>query len=106
MPFQAQRCCWLVQLSGSMIAPPAHTDVSGLGARPHLGRKQLCGAQTGTVMISQLPGAWPERPGSATLPFFGVVPVIVDDKARAGFLGLCAGPTGLRSRAFRRVCLL
>jgi hypothetical protein len=39
-------------------------------------------------MISPLPGAWPERPGSATLPFFGVVPVIVDDKARAGFLGL------------------
>ena len=33
-------------------------------------------------MMSPLPGAWPEKPGSATLPFFGVVPLIVDDKAR------------------------
>ena len=33
-------------------------------------------------MIAPLPGAWPERPGSATLPFFGVVPILVDDKAR------------------------
>ena len=64
------------------------------------------GAQTGTVMISPLPGAWPERPGSATLPFFGVVPVIVDDKARSGFPGLCASPTGPRSGACRCVCLL
>ena len=33
-------------------------------------------------MMAPLPGAWPERPGSATLPFFGVVPLLVDDKAR------------------------
>jgi acetyl-CoA synthetase len=33
-------------------------------------------------MITPLPGAWPCVPGSATLPFFGVLPVILDDKVR------------------------
>lgn len=36
--------------------------------------------ETGAHMITPLPGAWEEKPGSATLPFFGVQPVIVDDK--------------------------
>jgi len=31
-------------------------------------------------MISPLAGVWPEKPGSATLPFFGVVPAVLDDK--------------------------
>ena len=31
-------------------------------------------------MITPLPGAWPEKPGSATFPFFGVEPVLVDEK--------------------------
>ena len=34
--------------------------------------------ETGGVLISPLPGATPCKPGSATLPFFGVRPVIVD----------------------------
>ncbi|MBL8681057.1 MAG: acetate--CoA ligase [Myxococcales bacterium] len=33
--------------------------------------------ETGAVMISPLPGAVPTKPGSATLPFFGVVPDVV-----------------------------
>lgn len=36
--------------------------------------------ETGAAMITPLPGAWPCLPGSATLPFFGVLPVILDDK--------------------------
>ncbi|MBT8151371.1 MAG: acetate--CoA ligase [Gammaproteobacteria bacterium] len=36
--------------------------------------------ETGTVMISPLPGAMDLKPGSATLPFFGVEPVILDDQ--------------------------
>ena len=36
--------------------------------------------ETGGHMITPLPGLWEERPGSATLPFFGVLPVILDDK--------------------------
>jgi acetyl-CoA synthetase len=35
--------------------------------------------ETGGIMITPLPGATPAKPGSATLPFFGVVPEVVDD---------------------------
>ena len=34
--------------------------------------------ETGGIMISPLPGAIATKPGSATLPFFGIVPAIVD----------------------------
>ena len=34
--------------------------------------------ETGGIMISPLPGAIATKPGSATLPFFGIKPVIVD----------------------------
>jgi len=34
--------------------------------------------ETGAIMITPLPGATPTKPGSATLPFPGVVPEIVD----------------------------
>src|SRR6202043_2417952 len=34
--------------------------------------------ETGGIMITPLPGAIATKPGSATLPFFGVVPQIVD----------------------------
>lgn len=35
--------------------------------------------ETGGILISPLPGATPTKPGSATLPLFGVQPVIVDE---------------------------
>ncbi|CAG8630012.1 11777_t:CDS:2 [Paraglomus brasilianum] len=34
--------------------------------------------ETGSIVISPLPGAIPTKPGSATVPFFGVDPVILD----------------------------
>jgi acetyl-CoA synthetase len=34
--------------------------------------------ETGAIMITPLPGATPTKPGSGTLPFFGVVPEVVD----------------------------
>ena len=34
--------------------------------------------ETGGIMISALPGAIDQKPGSATLPFFGIQPAIVD----------------------------
>jgi acetyl-CoA synthetase len=34
--------------------------------------------ETGGILITPLPGAIAQKPGSATKPFFGVVPVIVD----------------------------
>ncbi|MFT6033007.1 MAG: acetyl-CoA synthetase [Arenicella sp.] len=36
--------------------------------------------ETGGVMIAPLPGAIDAKPGSATLPFFGVEPVLLDDE--------------------------
>ncbi|MFP4147104.1 MAG: acetate--CoA ligase [Halorhodospira sp.] len=36
--------------------------------------------ETGSILITPLPGATDLKPGSATLPFFGVEPQLVDDK--------------------------
>ena len=36
--------------------------------------------ETGGILISPLPGATPLKPGSATRPFFGVEPVVLDDQ--------------------------
>ena len=36
--------------------------------------------ETGGVMITPLPGVTETKPGSATLPFFGVVPELLDDE--------------------------
>ncbi len=38
--------------------------------------------ETGGILISPLPGATHLKPGSATLPFFGVEPALVDDQGR------------------------
>jgi acetyl-CoA synthetase len=38
--------------------------------------------ETGGIMITPLPGATPTKPGTATLPFFGVVPEVVDDQGK------------------------
>src|SRR6195256_3140401 len=38
--------------------------------------------ETGGILITPLPGATRLKPGSATLPFFGVIPQIVDDKGK------------------------
>jgi acetyl-CoA synthetase len=38
--------------------------------------------ETGAIMITPLPGATPTKPGSATLPFYGVEPVLLDEQGR------------------------
>ena len=38
--------------------------------------------ETGGIMISPLPGATPAKPGAATLPFFGIVPEVVDQQGK------------------------
>ena len=38
--------------------------------------------ETGTILITPLPGAIPTKPGSATLPFFGVDAAIVDERGQ------------------------
>jgi acetyl-CoA synthetase len=39
--------------------------------------------ETGGIMITPLPGATPTKPGTATLPFFGILPEVVDDQGNA-----------------------
>ena len=46
--------------------------------------------ETGGILISPLPGAIPQKPGSATLPFFGVKPEIVDADGKV-LVGACTG---------------
>jgi acetyl-CoA synthetase len=36
--------------------------------------------ETGSIMITPLPGAIPTKPGSATLPFFGIDAAVVDER--------------------------
>ena len=38
--------------------------------------------ETGSILISPLPGATPTKPGSATRPFFGVAAAVVDKEGR------------------------
>jgi acetyl-CoA synthetase len=51
--------------------------------------------ETGGILITPIPGATPLKPGSATRPFFGVEPVIVDNDGKrvegAGAGNLCLG---------------
>ncbi len=46
--------------------------------------------ETGGILISALPGAMDLKPGSASLPFFGVEPLILDDKGVV-LEGPCSG---------------
>ncbi|MFC3149606.1 acetate--CoA ligase [Litoribrevibacter euphylliae] len=46
--------------------------------------------ETGGVLITPLPGATPVKPGSATRPFFGVQPAIVDNEGNL-LDGVCEG---------------
>ena len=64
---------------GEPINPEAwkwYNEVIGQGTRPIV--DTWWQTETGGILISPLPGATPTKPGSATKPFFGIVPVILD----------------------------
>ncbi len=47
--------------------------------------------ETGGILLTPLPGATPTKPGSATLPFFGIEAAVLDadgQPARAGYLAI------------------
>ena len=46
--------------------------------------------ETGGILITPLPGAIALKPGSATLPFFGIVPTVVDAEGNE-LKGACSG---------------
>src|SRR5262249_61666243 len=52
--------------------------------------------ETGSILITPLPGATTTKPGSATLPFFGVDPAVVDEKGHE--VGPNIGGTRMHSR--------
>ena len=52
--------------------------------------------ETGGILITPLPGATPLKAGSATLPFFGIVPAIVDAQGQV-LEGACSGNLVLRT---------
>ena len=39
--------------------------------------------ETGSIMITPLPGVTPTKPGTATLPFFGILPDVVDKEGKS-----------------------
>lgn len=57
--------------------------------------------ETGGILITPLPGAIPTKPGSATLPFFGIQPVLLDDSGKEldgpakGYLAIKAAWPGI-----------
>jgi len=64
---------------GEPINPEAwnwYNDVVGKGRCPIV--DTWWQTETGGHLITPLPGATPTKPGSATLPFFGVKPVVLD----------------------------
>jgi len=64
---------------GEPINPEAwnwYNDIIGKGTRPIV--DTWWQTETGGHLITPLPGAIPTKPGSATKPFFGIVPVILD----------------------------
>lgn len=69
---------------GEPINPEAwswYNDVVGKGSRPIV--DTWWQTETGGHLLTPLPGATPTKPGSATLPFFGVEPVILDAQSGA-----------------------
>lgn len=38
--------------------------------------------ETGGILITPLPAVTATKPGSATLPFFGIIPIIMDTNGR------------------------
>ena len=47
--------------------------------------------ETGGIAITPLPGAWPTKPGSATLPFFGIDAVVLRGRTSADEPAVTAG---------------
>ncbi|WNG34341.1 acetate--CoA ligase [Archangium violaceum] len=73
----------LLASAGEPINPEVwrwYHDVVGEGRCPVV--DNWWQTETGGVLIAPLPGAIPCKPGSATLPFFGIEPVLVDDEGR------------------------
>ncbi|CAG2110032.1 unnamed protein product [Medioppia subpectinata] len=73
----------VLAIAGETMNPEAWLwlrDVVGDGRCPVV--DSYWQTETGGPMITSLPGATPMKPGSVSLPFFGVVPAILDSDGR------------------------
>lgn len=52
--------------------------------------------ETGAIMIAPIPGITPMKPGSASLPFFGVAPVILDAEGKE-LTGVATGNLAIKN---------
>jgi len=52
--------------------------------------------ETGGILITPLPGAISQKPGSATLPFFGIKPAILDPENGQELEGACSGVLAIK----------
>jgi len=82
---------------GEPINPEAwnwYNDVVGNGAVPIV--DTWWQTETGGHMLTPLPGATATKPGSATKPFFGVQPVILDPSTGQEMDGACEGVLAIK----------
>ena len=82
---------------GEPINPQAwnwYNEVVGKGTVPIV--DTWWQTETGGHMMTPLPGATTTKPGSATLPFFGVQPVILDPQTGEEIEGTCEGVLAIK----------
>lgn len=61
----------------------AKLQIPARASHPQLTASALClQTETGMIMIAAMPGAWPLKPGCATLPMFGVLPILLDSNGK------------------------
>jgi len=84
-----------VVLTPTLILTPHVAQVVGNGRCPIV--DTWWQTETGAHMITPLPGATELKPGSATLPFFGVEPAVLNEKGEE-LQGECEGCAALRAR--------
>ncbi|HEV2607135.1 MAG TPA: acetate--CoA ligase [Xanthomonadaceae bacterium] len=74
-PINPEAWCWYFDVVGDARCPIVDTWWQ---------------TETGGILITPLPAAIPQKPGSATLPFYGIRPAIVDTEGRV-LEGACEG---------------
>jgi acetyl-CoA synthetase len=85
---------------GEPINPEAwywYKDVVGEGRCPIVDTWGQ--TEAGGYMLTPLPGAWPEMPGSCSLPFFGATAVLLDPDSGKELTGTAEGVL-----CFKQVC--
>src|SRR5699024_7497852 len=86
-PINAEAWCWYYKVIGKRRCPIVDTfwQTETVGMRSSATDSQTDPPPPdiqAAPMLTPLPGCTPMKPGAATLPFFGVVPAIVDSNGK------------------------